>query len=91
MRQTIAELGAALAEDIEKLRTSKPVEGVKNGETTTPNASRLEQVAPDAVALLNDEKRKPVTETVLKVVPPGRKNENVMVTLRFTTASSRAR
>ena len=72
----------------ENLSTNGPSGGVKEGETTTLEPSRLEQEALEAAAPLNDEKRKPVTVTVLKAAPLGTVNDNVKATFVLTLAGA---
>ena len=86
MRHTMAELGTALETVGEKMRTSGTAGAAKEIDTTTLGTLRLEQVAPAVDVPLKDEKRKPITDTVLKEVPSGTLNDNVKVTLELRGA-----
>lgn len=80
MRHTMAELETAAAEGNDRLKISKPF-GCKNrGETTTLETFKFEQVITAAELLLKREKRRPVTETVIKATPTGMMNETLKVT-----------
>ena len=78
----MAEFGIALEAGTERPRTSRPVCCSKKGETMTPDKLRFEQEAP-ATEALKDEKRKPVTDKVLKEALNGRVNSSVKVTFEL--------
>lgn len=64
----MAELSEAADAVAERSSSREPAEGMKYGETTTSEELRLEHTADEP---LNNEKLKPMTETILKAALSG--------------------
>jgi hypothetical protein len=81
MQHTTAALDAAAADGADNSRSSGPLGGVKAEEKLAPETFKFEHVAPTAELVLNETKRTPVTETILKAMTAGIWNAIVKVTL----------
>ena len=81
MRHTTAALDAAAADGADNSRSSGPLGGVKAEEIMAPETFKFEHVAPTAELVLNETKRTPVTETILKEMTTEIWNAIVKVTL----------
>ena len=80
MRHTIGELETAAAEGNDRVIRSKPSGcNIING-TTALEMFKFEQVVPAAELPLKLEKRRPVTETIVKATPTGMMNATLKVT-----------